>query len=76
MRIVTRLIGALTFVDQASVVRFIEDNWLNGRRIGSGSFDATSGSIMSMFDFSNGGKNPTPFLDQTQGTPVSSVPAS
>jgi phospholipase C len=38
-------------------------------------FDATSGSIMSMFDFSNGGKNPTLFLDQTQGTPVSSVPA-
>ncbi|SIT50289.1 Phospholipase C [Paraburkholderia piptadeniae] len=64
-----------TFVDQASVVRFIEDNWLNGQRIGGGSFDATSGSIMSMFDFSNGGKNPTLFLDQTQGTPVSSVPA-
>ncbi|MEI5998352.1 alkaline phosphatase family protein [Paraburkholderia bengalensis] len=64
-----------TFVDQASVVRFIEDNWLAGQRLGGGSFDATSGSIMSMFDFSsNGGKLPQLFLDQTLGTQVSSVP--
>ncbi|WP_109477746.1 alkaline phosphatase family protein [Paraburkholderia sp. C35] len=63
-----------TFVNQASVVRFIEDNWLSGQRLGGGSFDATSGSIMSLFDFSNGGKNPNLFLDQTLGTQVSSVP--
>ncbi len=36
---------------QASVTQFIEDNWLNGERIGEGSFDATTGSIMDMFDF-------------------------
>jgi phospholipase C len=27
---------------QASVTRFIEDNWLQGKRLGGGSFDATS----------------------------------
>ena len=32
-------------ISLTSVVRFIEDNWLHGQRIGSGSFDATAGSI-------------------------------
>ncbi len=36
---------------QASIPQFIEDNWLNGERIGQGSFDATTGSIMDMFNF-------------------------
>jgi phospholipase C len=36
---------------QASIPQFIEDNWLNGERLGGGSFDATTGSIMDMFDF-------------------------
>ncbi|WP_158886252.1 alkaline phosphatase family protein [Rhodanobacter sp. L36] len=40
-----------TRVSQSSVVRFIEDNWLGGQRIGQGSNDANAGSIMSMFDF-------------------------
>jgi phospholipase C len=31
--------------DQSSVVRFIEDNWLWGQRIGGGSFDALAGSL-------------------------------
>jgi phospholipase C len=31
--------------DQASVVKFIEDNWLDGKRLGSGSYDAGSGSL-------------------------------
>ena len=39
----------------ASVVRFIEDNWLNGERIGGGSFDATAGKIDGLFDFASGG---------------------
>ena len=38
-------------ITQASVVRFIEDNWLQGERLGGGSFDATAGVIMDMFDF-------------------------
>ena len=32
-------------ISLASVVRFVEDNWLQGRRIGGGSFDATAGTI-------------------------------
>jgi phospholipase C len=31
--------------DQASVVNFIEQNWLHGERIGNGSYDASSGSL-------------------------------
>ncbi|MEO6922460.1 MAG: alkaline phosphatase family protein, partial [Bryocella sp.] len=42
-----------TKTDQTSVLRFIEDTFLNGERIGAGSFDATSGSINAMFDFSS-----------------------
>jgi phospholipase C len=62
-------------ISQASVIRFIEDNWLHGERLGGGSFDADTGSIMSMFDFAGGGQNPPLYLDPTTGTPVSS-PAS
>jgi phospholipase C len=38
-------------IDQSSVVKFIEDNWLGSQRIGGGSFDAVAGSIHDMFDF-------------------------
>ena len=31
--------------NQASVVNFIENNWLHGQRIGNGSFDTVSGSL-------------------------------
>jgi phospholipase C len=31
--------------NQASVVKFIEDNWLGGQRIGNGSYDASAGSL-------------------------------
>ena len=37
-----------TLLDQSSTIRFIEDNWLNGQRIGNGSFDAVTNSIASM----------------------------
>jgi hypothetical protein len=40
-----------TFITQASIPQFIEDNWLNGERLGNGSFDATTGSIVDMFNF-------------------------
>ena len=39
--------------DQSSTIRFIEDNWLGGQRIGNGSFDAIAGTINDMFDFSH-----------------------
>jgi phospholipase C len=32
-------------IDQASVTRFIEDNWLRGQRIGAGSYDVVSGRL-------------------------------
>jgi phospholipase C len=43
-----------TRISQASVVRFIEDNWLQGKRLGGGSFDASAGSIIDLFDFDHG----------------------
>jgi phospholipase C len=57
-------------ISQASVVRFIEDNWLHGERLGGGSFDATAGSIMDMFDFRSGGAVPVLLLDPRTGNPV------
>lgn len=65
-----------TLISQASVVRFIEDNWLGGQRIGGGSFDATAGSIMNMFDFSSAARTTPLFLDPTLGTQVSTAPQS
>ncbi|HEX6772561.1 MAG TPA: alkaline phosphatase family protein [Acidobacteriaceae bacterium] len=41
-----------TVTDQTSVLRFIEDVFLGGRRIGGGSFDSMAGSLNNMFDFS------------------------
>lgn len=41
-----------TITDQPSILRLIEDVFLKGQRIGQGSFDATSGSLNGMFDFS------------------------
>lgn len=43
-----------TPISQASILKFIEDNWLGSARLGQGSFDESSGSIMDMFDFSSG----------------------
>src|SRR4029077_15632545 len=40
--------------DQASVLRFIEDNWNLGR-IGGGSADAIAGTLDGMFDFDDHG---------------------
>src|SRR5580698_9488611 len=39
--------------DQTSILRFIEDNWLDSERVGGGSFDAIAGSINGMFDFAH-----------------------
>ncbi|HEY1757975.1 MAG TPA: alkaline phosphatase family protein [Bryobacteraceae bacterium] len=44
-----------TLTDQSSIIRFVEDNWLGGKRIGNGSFDAIAGSVTNMFDFSQSG---------------------
>jgi phospholipase C len=40
-----------TLTDQSSITRFVEDNWLDGKRIGGGSTDAQAGKLDKMFDF-------------------------
>jgi phospholipase C len=54
--------------DQSSVLKFVEDNWLGGQRISTGSFDNIAGTIEKMFDFNNGGKTAAVTLDETNGT--------
>ena len=58
-----------TVTDQTSILRFIEDNWLDGHRIGDGSFDALAGSLGGMLDFGH----PTAkrlLLDPSTGQPL------
>ena len=61
-----------TLTDQTSVLRFIEDNWLSGKRIQrGGSFDTIAGPINNMFDFDRDGRNPRKVvLDETTGAVV------
>jgi phospholipase C len=59
-----------TFTAQSSVVRFIEDNWLGGRRIGGGAADAWTGTLANMFDFSKPNDQRL-FLDPSTGEPTS-----
>jgi phospholipase C len=41
-----------TLVDQSSVLKFVEDNWVAGQRVQAGaSFDTIAGSLDSMFSF-------------------------
>jgi phospholipase C len=54
-------------ITQASIPQFIEDNWLKGERLGGGSFDATTGSILDMFNFKRADSAEL-FLDPTFGT--------
>jgi phospholipase C len=57
--------------DQTSVLRFIEDNWLGGERIGQGSFDAIANSITQMFDFNQNAQGNLLILDPNTGAPAS-----
>lgn len=61
-----------TPITQASVVKFIEDNWLAGARLGGGSFDDSTGSIADLFDFS-APKAPELFLSPQTGTKTASA---
>jgi phospholipase C len=56
-----------TLTDLTSIIRFVEDNWLNGQRIGSGSFDALANSIQTMMDFTKAGAKGKLVLDPTTG---------
>src|SRR5262249_12946622 len=55
--------------DQTSILRFIEDNWLDGKRISDISFDRFAGSLDDMFDFS-GPAMRTLLLDPATGQPL------
>jgi phospholipase C len=57
-----------TLTNQASILRFIEDNWHLGRI--DGSFDVVSGTLNNMFNFSTTqGTTPTLTLDPNTGQP-------
>lgn len=55
--------------EQASITKFIEDNWRTGR-IGDSSFDATAGSLTHMFNFGEA-KADRVILDPAKGSVVS-----
>jgi phospholipase C len=60
-----------TMTDQSSVLRFVEDNWLGGKRLGQGSYDGIANPINAMFDFGEIPSNAAPLtLDPTSGTVV------
>jgi phospholipase C len=59
-----------TVTDQTSILRFIEDNWLGGQRIGQGSFDSLANSITQMFDFQAARNSGRLFLDPSTGEPI------
>jgi phospholipase C len=56
-----------SLTNQASVITFIEDNWLNGKRLGKGSFDSISNSILGMFDFKSAPRMDKLLLNETTG---------
>ncbi len=55
-----------TVTSQSSILRFIEDNWKLGR-LGNQSYDAMSGTIDNMFDFSGSTRAPKVFLNPKNG---------
>jgi phospholipase C len=59
-----------TRTDQTSIIRFVEDNWLQGRRIGDGSYDSLAGSLTGMFDFTARHRPRPVFLDPATGEPT------
>jgi phospholipase C len=65
-----------TLTDQTSVLRFVEDNWLNGERIQlGGSFDTIAGPLNHMFDFDRRDEDEPRklILDPTTGAVVSAT---
>jgi phospholipase C len=53
--------------NQASIMVFIEDNWLKSKRLGQGSFDAISNSITGMLDFQHKPRLERLILDDSTG---------
>ena len=55
-----------SITDQASILRFIEDNWQLGR-IGDQSFDSKAGSLLNMFNFTTSHSAKKLFLNPSTG---------
>jgi phospholipase C len=64
-----------TMTDQSSTIHFIEDNWLGGKRIGQGSYDAIASSITQMFDFNQRFDNRLLILNDQTGEVEFSSPS-
>jgi phospholipase C len=56
-----------SLTNQASIIRFIEDNWLEEKRLGKGSFDEISTSITGMFDFKSAPRMGKLILNESTG---------
>ena len=59
-----------TVTDQTSVMRFIEDNWLGGTRIGQGSFDSIASGLNQMFNFNQVRTDGTLILNPNTGEQI------
>jgi hypothetical protein len=59
---------AHALLEQASILRFVEDNWSLGR-LGDQSFDARAGSLSDLFDFRKRSAGAL-VLDPATGEPV------
>ena len=64
-----------TITDQSSILRFVEDNWLNGERI-AGSFDAIAGPLDNMFNFDTAPNTAAFTLSETSGEPLNPAQAA
>ena len=63
-----------TFTEQASIPKFIEDNWNLGR-VGGESADAAAGSLMNAFDFNQSyGHAPAIILNDNTGEIEQTIP--
>jgi phospholipase C len=66
---------ASTRIEQASIIRFVEDNWLHRARLGDQSFDARAGSLRGLFDFAARKRARRLYLDPGTGEPLAAPPA-
>ena len=62
-----------TLTDQSSILRFIEDNWLGGERIGQGSFDTIANPLNGLFNFGHADAAGQVVLDPSTGVVVQST---
>ncbi len=65
-----------SMTDQSSIIRFVEDNWLSGQRIGQGSFDAIAGPIDNMLDFTATANTANFLLSEASGEPLNPAQAA